>query len=32
VLGEKFQSLRKKQVESVVAEADATYCRATGSE
>ncbi len=32
VVGEKFQSLRKKQVESVVAEADATYCRATGSE
>ena len=32
VVGEKFKSLRKKQVESVVAEADATYCRATGSE
>lgn len=32
VVGEKFQSLRKKQVESVVAEADASYCRATGSE
>jgi hypothetical protein len=32
VVGEKFQALRKKQVESVVAEADATYCRATGSE
>jgi hypothetical protein len=32
VIGEKFQSLRKKQVESVVAKADATYCRATGSE
>ncbi len=32
VVGEKFQSLRTKQVESVVAEADATYCRATGSE
>ena len=32
VVGEKFQSLKKKQVESVVAEADATYCRATGSE
>ena len=32
VVGEKFQSLRKKQVESVVAKADATYCRATGSE
>jgi hypothetical protein len=32
VVGEKFQSLRKKQVESVVAEADATYCRATGAD
>ena len=32
VVGEKFQSLKKKQVESVVAEADATWCRATGSE
>ncbi|WP_210651168.1 LytR C-terminal domain-containing protein [Nocardioides sp. SYSU D00065] len=32
VVGEKFQSLRSKQVESVVARADATYCRATGSE
>src|SRR4051812_4013638 len=32
VVGEKFQALRKKQVESVVAAADATYCRATGSE
>jgi hypothetical protein len=32
VVGEKFQSLRKKQVESVVAKADATWCRATGSE
>ncbi|SEC14125.1 LytR cell envelope-related transcriptional attenuator [Nocardioides exalbidus] len=32
ILGEKFQSLKKKQVESVVAQADATYCRATGSE
>lgn len=32
VVGEKFQSLRKKQVESVVAEADASYCRAAGSE
>ena len=32
VVGEKFQSLRTKQVESVVAQADATYCRATGSE
>ena len=32
VVGEKFQSLKKKQVESVVAEADATLCKATGSE
>ncbi|GAB3014567.1 hypothetical protein GCM10011376_07700 [Nocardioides flavus (ex Wang et al. 2016)] len=32
VLGERFQGLRNKQVESVVAKADATYCRATGSE
>ncbi|WP_210439497.1 LytR C-terminal domain-containing protein [Nocardioides xinjiangensis] len=32
VVGERFQTLRKKQVESVVAKADATYCRATGSE
>ena len=32
VVGEKFQALRKKQVESVIAEADATWCRATGSE
>ncbi|CAM3864306.1 LytR C-terminal domain-containing protein [Nocardioides zeicaulis] len=32
VVGEKFQALRKKQVESVTARADATYCRATGSE
>jgi len=32
VVGEKFQALRKKQVESVVAESDTTYCRATGSE
>jgi hypothetical protein len=32
VVGENFQALRKKQVESVVAKADATYCRATGSE
>jgi hypothetical protein len=32
VVGEKFQSLKKKQVESVVAEADATWCKATGSE
>ena len=32
VVGEKFKSLKKKQVESVLAEADATYCQATGSE
>lgn len=32
VLGEKFQTLRKKQVESVLAKADATYCVATGAE
>ena len=32
VVGEKFQALKKKQVESVVAESDTTYCRATGSE
>ena len=32
VVGEKFQSLKKKQVESVVAESDATWCKATGSE
>ncbi|MBS2939943.1 LytR C-terminal domain-containing protein [Nocardioides sp. J2M5] len=32
VVGEKFKALRTKQVESVVAEAPATYCRATGSE
>lgn len=32
VVGEKFQALKKKQVESVVAEADATFCRATGAE
>lgn len=32
VVGENFSALRKKQVESVAAEADATYCRATGSE
>jgi len=32
VVGEKFKALRQKQVESVVAEADATYCRATGAE
>ena len=32
VVGERFTSLRKKQVESVVAAADTTFCRATGSE
>lgn len=32
VVGEKFQNLKKKQVESVLAKSDATYCRATGSE
>jgi hypothetical protein len=32
VVGEKFKNLRAKQVESVLAEADATYCKATGSE
>jgi hypothetical protein len=32
VVGEKFQALKKKQVESVVAKTDATWCRATGSE
>ena len=32
VVGEKFQTLRKKQVESVIAEADATWCKVTGSE
>ena len=32
VVGEKFKTLRKKQVESVVAETDATYCQATGAE
>ena len=32
VVGEKFTSLRKKQVESVVAESDASICKATGSE
>lgn len=32
VVGEKFQALRPKQVESVVAAADATFCRATGAE
>jgi hypothetical protein len=32
ILGEGFQSLKKKQVESVTTQADATYCRATGAE
>ena len=32
VVGENFKNLRRKQVESVLAKADATYCRATGSE
>lgn len=32
VVGEKFTTLRKKQVESVAVEGDASYCRATGSE
>jgi hypothetical protein len=32
VLGEGFQSLKKKQVESVTTQAQASYCRATGSE
>ena len=32
VVGEKFKNLKKKQVESVLAEADATFCKATGSE
>ena len=32
VVGEKFTALRTKQIESVVAKADATYCRATGAE
>lgn len=32
VVGEKFKTLRPKQVESVVVEADATFCKATGSE
>ena len=32
VVGEKFKTLRSQQVESVIAEADATYCKATGSE
>lgn len=32
VVGEKFTALRTKQVESVLAKTDATYCRATGAE
>lgn len=32
VVGEKFTALKKKQVESVLAAADATYCKAPGSE
>jgi hypothetical protein len=32
VVGEKFKALRPKQVESVVVESDATFCRATGAE
>ena len=32
VVGDKFYTLKYKDVESVLAEADATYCRATGSE
>ena len=32
VVGEKFKALRSKQVESVLAQSDATYCRATGAE
>ena len=32
VVGEKFKTLRPKQVESVLAESDATFCKATGSE
>ncbi|MCF6378087.1 LytR C-terminal domain-containing protein [Nocardioides KLBMP 9356] len=32
VVGEKFKSLKKKQVESVTAESAATYCRATSSD
>ena len=31
VVGEDFEELRRKQVKSVKAAADATYCRATGS-
>ncbi len=32
VLGEKFQTLRRKQVESVLAKADTSFCKATGAE
>lgn len=32
VVGDKFKTLKKKQVESVLADSDATFCRATGSE
>ena len=32
VVGEKFKALRSQQVESVVVEAAATYCQATGAE
>lgn len=32
VVGEKFKTLRPKQVESVVAESDASFCKATGSD
>jgi hypothetical protein len=32
VVGETFQTLRNKQVESVLAKADATFCKATGSD
>lgn len=32
VVGEEFQALRKKQVESVVAKTDATFCQATAAD
>ncbi|MCW2738030.1 LytR C-terminal domain-containing protein [Nocardioides sp.] len=32
VVGERFKALRSQQVESVLAQADATFCKATGSE
>jgi hypothetical protein len=32
VVGEKFKTLRAQQVESVLAEADATFCKVTASE